>query len=57
MAKDPLYGFNARDIQRIQKAVRFVEDNATTFRTYRRIRGQQAGGIPPLMCEDEEEES
>lgn len=39
-----IYGLSERDAQRLQQALRFVEDNATMFRTYRRIRGQQAGG-------------
>ena len=54
---EKLYGLNARDLQRVQKAVRFVEDNATTFKSFRRVRGQAGtgGNIPPLMCEEEEE--
>jgi hypothetical protein len=39
-----LYGLNEHDLARLQRSVRFVEDNATMFRTYRRIRGQHGGG-------------
>jgi len=44
MAKDTIHGFSERDVRRIQKAVRLVEDHTLLFRTYRRIRGQQFGG-------------
>ena len=44
MAKDTLYGLTQADLRLVQQAVRFFKDNATTFRTYRRIRGQQSGG-------------
>ena len=44
MAKDPLYAFNRRDIEEIQRAVRFVNNNASLFRPYRRIRGNPGGG-------------
>ena len=39
-----IYGFSTGDVQRLRRAVRFIEDNATMLKSYRRIRGQQAGG-------------
>ena len=44
MPKDTLYGLTQADLRLVQQAVRFFKDNATMFRTYRRIRGQQPGG-------------
>ena len=38
------YGLTERDVQRLQRALRFVEDNATLLRSFRRIRGNPAGG-------------
>lgn len=47
---EKLYGLTERDLSRLQRSVRFIEDNATMFRTYRRIRGQHGGGSARLWA-------
>jgi hypothetical protein len=41
---EKLHGLTKQEITRLQRAMRWVEDNASLLRPYRRIRGQQAGG-------------
>jgi len=38
------YGLTEQDRQRLQRALRFVEDNAHLLRSFRRVRGMPAGG-------------
>jgi hypothetical protein len=44
MPQQKLYGLTPAELARLQRAIRYIEDNASMYKAQRRVRGQQQGG-------------